>query len=98
MDVKEAVQIATRHLIDLFDSEDISNVGLEEVEFDEQDDLWVVTIGFSRPWDYPGKPLNAFATALGATEQPKRTYKTIRVKSGKGDVISVRNRATPQAS
>ena len=35
MDVKEAVAIAKRHVSHIFSEERITNLGLEEVEFDE---------------------------------------------------------------
>lgn len=41
--------VAKRHISDLFEAEGIRNVGLEEVERD--DGVWLITIGFSRPWD-----------------------------------------------
>ena len=51
MDVMEATQTAKRYIVELFTGEQIANVGLEEVEFDDTRDEWSVTIGFSRPWD-----------------------------------------------
>ncbi len=53
MDVKQAVEMAKNHIKDLFENEGISNLGLEEVDFDDQTSVWYVTIGFSRPWDKP---------------------------------------------
>ena len=35
MDAKQAVQIAKKHVAEIFSDEPIANVGLEEVEFDE---------------------------------------------------------------
>ena len=52
MEVKQAVTMAKRYVIDLFEAEQITNVGLEEIEFDEMSNCWKVTIGFSRPWDH----------------------------------------------
>lgn len=49
MDVKQAVEMAKNHIKDLFENEGISNLGLEEVDFDDQTSVWYVTIGFSRP-------------------------------------------------
>ena len=53
MDVKQAVQTAKEHVVDVLRSTDesIANVGLEEVEFNELNKVWAITIGFSRPWD-----------------------------------------------
>ena len=46
MDVKQAVQTAKSYIVGLFDEEEITDVGLEEVEFDELSDEWRITIGF----------------------------------------------------
>ena len=51
MDVREAAQTARDYLVDLFAGEQITDVGLEEVEFDDLSNDWMITIGFSRPWD-----------------------------------------------
>lgn len=51
MDVKDAVRTAKEYLTDLYVEEEIVNVGLEEVRYDDEADKWYVTIGFSRPWD-----------------------------------------------
>jgi hypothetical protein len=49
MDVKEAVATAKKYVGELFTQEGITNLGLEEIEFDEQAGEWRVTVGFSRP-------------------------------------------------
>lgn len=50
MKVKEAVTTAKTYVQDLFASESISDLGLEEVFFEPQAEEWVVTVAFSRPW------------------------------------------------
>lgn len=87
MDVKEAVSKAKGHIALLFADENISNVGLEEVEHDQSFDEWKITIGFSRPWD---EPRNAFTALAGAG--PRRAYKVVRIASKSGAVVSVKNR------
>ncbi len=89
MKVKEAVKTAINHIQDLFESENLSNLGLEEVQFDDAKNQWVITVGFSRPWNYPSQ-LSSLAT-LGNKIQPKRDFKIVRVNS-QGDVIEVKNR------
>jgi hypothetical protein len=85
MNVKQAVELAKAKIRELFADEEISNLGLEEVEFDESDDQWVITVGFSRPWDNP-------RSALAALSLPKRTYKTIRIDNKGNDNYKVKNR------
>lgn len=90
MNVKEAVQIATAYVADVFAAETITNIGLEEVTFDSMAKEWVVTVGFSRPWDYP-KP-NGLSILAAANLQPSRVYKTIRLNDHAGEVLSIKNR------
>ena len=87
MDVKEAVRTAKAYLIDLFEDEHITNVGLEEVVFDEASAAWKITIGFSRSWDLKG-PLSV--TMAGAS--PDRSYKMLSINDATGKVESLRDR------
>ena len=87
MDVKEAVRTAKEYLSDLFEAEQIMNVGLEEVVFEDTSNSWRVTIGFSRPWDQK----NSLATALGDI-RPARSYKVLCINAGSGEVESLTDR------
>lgn len=90
MTAKEAVRIAIEHVSDLFEPDKISNLGLEEVEYDEKDHSWTVTVGFSRPWDFPPSP---FGAVLANQLRPeRRDYKSVRIRENDSKVISVRNR------
>ena len=86
MNVKEVVTHAKQHVLDLFAEESLTNVGLEEVELDEQANEWVVTIGFSRPWDEPRNALAALAAPA------RRAYKVVRVSNANGAILSIKNR------
>jgi hypothetical protein len=87
MDVKEAVRRAKEYLDDLFEAEQIANVGLEEVVFEDISNSWKVTIGFSRPWDHK----NALTAALG-NGGPARSYKVLRINDDDGRVESLTDR------
>jgi hypothetical protein len=89
MDVKQAVGLAKQHILELFAEEQIVNLGLEEVEFDHSSNEWVVTVGFSRPWD---EPRNPFAALAREASYPKRSYKVVLISDGTGQVLSVKNR------
>jgi hypothetical protein len=89
IDVKEAVRIAIQYVSDLFEPEKISNLGLEEVVFDESTKAWDVTVGFSRPWNY----FSGLAGAFQPTDA-RRQYKVVRVNADSGNVISVKIRET----
>jgi len=86
MDVKQAVKIAKTQVTDLFADEEIVDVGLEEVEFDDSVGVWTVTIGFSRPWDQK----NVLTTALGEG-QPGRSYKVLQIAGKDGRMVSMRD-------
>ena len=88
MDVKEAVRTAKVYIADLYTDEEIVNLGLEEVVFEEQPDTWKVTIGFSRPWDQKG-PLVA---ALVDRSPTARSYKVLRIHDSSGQVKSLTDR------
>lgn len=68
MNVKEAIELAKDHIKDFFESEHISNLGLEEVEFDDHSEIWNVTVGFSRPWDVANNALAAIAQQVRPPE------------------------------
>ena len=75
------------YVADLFETEQITNVGLEEIEFDEMSNSWNVTIGFSRPWDEKG-PL----VAALAERSPARSYKVVHVDDRSHKVESLTDR------
>lgn len=81
MDVRQAVKIAKQHIVDLYADEQLTNLGLEEVEFDDQANVWNVTVGFSRPWQ----------TATAFAEAP-RSYMQVVIPDAGGSVKAVRNR------
>lgn len=89
MDVKAAVASAKQWLADTLQDESISNVGLEEVRFDEEKRLWLITLGFSRPWN---SIKNAFTTISGEPAA-RRIYRIIAVRDLDGQVVSMTRRS-----
>ena len=87
MDVREAVEVAKDYVTGVYAGEDIANLGLEEVEFDDRSGTWSVTLGFSRPWDHR-------SGILQLTEQKAsaRSYKVVRIADGTGEVKSLKDR------
>ena len=86
MDVKEAVHTAKKHVAEIFADEAIANVGLEEVEFDELNGVWAITIGFSRSRGRVGDVIRAMDGDMA------RTFKVVRMEDRSGRVQSVRYR------
>ena len=93
MEVKEAAQTAREYLAHLFADEQVSNVGLEEVVFDDVSNEWRITIGFSRPWDTEAPQMNAWAALANARPQrPERSYKVVCINDESGRVTSLKDR------
>ena len=95
MEVKEAVQVAKDHVVDIFGDEEIANVGLEEIERSGGPDgspAWKITIGFSRPWERAGTA----GIVLGQTHL-RRSYKVLIVNDESREVESVRDRILVEA-
>ena len=83
-DARQAVETARRHLEQLFTGEKISDVGLEEVEFDDKSLNWKITISFARPWD------QKLTASLGARNLG-RSYKVVQIKKD-GSMVSIKDR------
>lgn len=93
MDVMEATQTAKRYIVELFTGEQIANVGLEEVEFDDTRDEWSVTIGFSRPWDSHSPTILSLSVEhLASRRLSERSYKVVRISDESGEVKSLKDR------
>lgn len=87
MEVKEAVQIAKDYVADIYSAEHITNLGLEEVEFDHISNKWKITVGFSRPWDHN----NALHQVI-REGRPERSYKLVRISDESRSIESVTDR------
>ena len=91
MEVKEAVQLAVEHISILFENEELTNIGLEEVEYNPETEEWIVTIGFSRPWDYPK---NFLANLSANNGMPYRSFKVVTISEYENKILSVKNRTS----
>jgi hypothetical protein len=99
MKVREAVAAAKQHIREFFADEPIQNLGLEEVEFDDTSNTWLVTFGFSRPWDKPTGGILASLEIAGQELKPwRRDYKVVRISNDTGDLISIKNRESSNVS
>ena len=96
MDVKQAIATAKNYVRNVYDSEQISDLGLEEVVYDDARANWFITLAFSRPWDKPQSRVPKMLDALVAYDlvmgHPlQRSYKVVTV-SRDGAVIEMKNR------
>lgn len=94
MEAQEVVGKAKEFIQELFVKEGISNLGLEEIEFDEAAGAWSITVGFSRPWEMPQSAIAAVAHQM----RPPRDYKIIRICDKTGRLLSVKNREPAHAA
>jgi hypothetical protein len=88
MDVKEAVQIAKEYVVNLFEEEQIVDVGLEEVKFDHDSATWEITIGFARSWQRGGTMKYPFDEAGNLV----RSYKVVHINDESGRVERLKDR------
>lgn len=93
MDVKSAVLVAKKYVAELYNDENISNLGLEEVKYHPGAKQWRITLGFSRPWDYP---TNLLAPQWRGRPDV-RSFKAVVVDDGSGVVLSIENREFAEA-
>jgi hypothetical protein len=89
MDVKEAVAKAKTYLSEVFENESVAEVRLEEVQYDETEGAWLVTLGLMRPSYTRGQGAMA---ALMSPASFKRTYKVVRIPDGGQEKPSIKIR------
>ena len=88
MDVKQAVRTAINYVKEVFAEEELTNLGLEEVEYVPERGEWRVTVGFSRPWQQPWQQ-NLLLPQV-------RDYKVVNMEDTTGRVLAIRNRLMPE--
>ncbi len=85
-EVKQAVHTARQYVEEVFGSEQIENVGLEEVFPNEESGGWLITIGFSRRWDPAPED---WSNSIRMKRRP-RSYKVVQIDSD-GQATSVQD-------
>lgn len=101
MEVRQAVRTATEYVRQAFSGEKISNLGLEEVEYVPDRSEWLITVGFSRPWNYPKKQKNLLNLSESLfpkeayAQPPDRDYKVVHIDEASGQVTAIKNRFAP---
>lgn len=91
MDVLEAIRIAKNYVSSILVDEHVTNLGVEETEVDSHSGGWLITLGFSRPWNTPRTRAQEVLENLGAVSGLRRSYKVLTV-SPDGQVLSMKNR------
>jgi hypothetical protein len=99
MEVREAVRTALNYVKEVYADENLSNLGLEEVEYVPERHEWLVTVGFSRPWDYPKKEAPYMVLPLGGSERPpSRAYKVVHIDDTTGRILEMKHRLIPETA
>jgi len=89
-DAKEAVKLAKGYFAHLLGDEGIRNVGLEEIKFNHDSNMWEITIGFFRAQDDDSEP-SEFDYKYGEILL-RRSYKTIHVNDADGTIERLNDR------
>ena len=97
MDDKEAIAGAKKYINEIYADEQVTNLGLEEIEHFMSDGNWVITIAFSRPWNTPRTRAQEVLENLGAVSPLKRSYKVITMASD-GTILSMKNREKAESA
>lgn len=88
MEVKEAVKKALAYVEEAFSDGGLSDLGLEEVVYDDLKENWQVTVGFSRPWHYVRDEKGAMVDGNSV----ERDYKVVVIRDSDGTVTAIRDR------
>ena len=92
MDVRAAARTAKAYIAEVFADEEIDELGLEEVDFDDRSNLWKITISFLRPRGEMDR-FQAAATGYPAgTPTMRRSFKVVNIDDTSGSVVSVKHR------
>jgi hypothetical protein len=92
VNAKEAINAAKAAILDVMEGENVSDLGLEEISYNESRQIWSVTIGLRRPWDH--RAAAGIVNALQLQAGPPRTYKVVEIADEDGRMIAIRNRTT----
>ncbi len=90
MEVKEAALLAKNYVSDLFADEHITEIALEEVDFDHDSNTWRITIGFLHPAH--AKTLLADQTTSPWLRPLERSYKVVHINDETGKVTALKDR------
>ena len=91
MNIKDAIKVAKDYVNEVLADEQVTNLGLEETEFEPASGCWNITLGFSRPWNTPRTRAQEVLENMGAVSSLRRSYKLFTI-SREGEVLSMKNR------
>ncbi len=98
LDVRKAAQIANEYLVDLYGSHSISYALLEEIELDEEKNVWLITLSYIHQFD--DEQIHKRGSLLfrpNPEEERFRKYKIFRIDTEEGKVLSMKIRRVENA-
>ena len=99
INVKEAAKTATKYFAELYADQAYSNILLEEVEYDADDNVWFITLGYSPPLtllESTQDPLSPLSP-LSAFSSKERQYKIFTMDAETGKILSMKIRTVEHA-
>ena len=96
IDVKEAVKVAFKEIENLYTTEELTDLTLEEVELSEDEQYWLITLGFTQTLSLPietQRQTSLFdANPLVQEVSTMRVYKTLKIDANTGEFQSMKIR------
>jgi hypothetical protein len=89
VDVKDAIRRAKTQVADLLEGETYSQLGLEEVKYDDRSKQWIITLGLNRPWNVEKQSTAGPYGIPSSTTRQVRTYKKVHIDSRTGELVSM---------
>src|SRR5438067_1615220 len=90
IDLKQAIRVAKAQVADMLEGESYSQLGLEEVKYDDRNDEWLITLGLNHPWNIEKEARGSIAYGLPTSiTRQLRSYKKIRIDGKTGRFISM---------
>ena len=86
--MKEAIRHAKAYAAEVFADERVSDIGVEEIEYDDSVHAWRITLGMSRPRREYRPPLGVDLGHISV----QRDYRVFTVSDHSGSVTSVKMR------
>lgn len=85
--VKEAVSKAFKYAHEFYKLQEIPQLMLEEVELDEEKEIWLVTLGYKST-----RTIQRQTLPLTTEKESLREYKTFHINAQNGQFISLKIR------
>ncbi len=87
LELKDAIKKAFEHFELIYEGEEIPNKLLEEIEYDDSDDIWKVVIGFDSNRIFTRTEGAAMFGSM--VREKERKFKQIRLKGEDGSFVKM---------